>query len=52
MRAHPDCVGEQSADYLIWSEAALAEADAIDPMLQPFSKCFVAWNSKGKDSAT
>jgi hypothetical protein len=52
MREHPDCVGEQSADYLIWSEAALAEADAIDPMLQPFSKCFGAWNSKGKDSAT
>ena len=51
MREHPDCVGEQSADYLIWSEAALAEADAIDPMLQPFSKCFGAWNSKGEDSA-
>ena len=51
MREHPDCVGEQSANYLSWSEAALAEADAIDPMLQPFSKSFGAWNSKGDDPA-
>lgn len=52
MAGHPDCVGEQSANYLIWSDAALAEADAIDPMLQPFNKCFSAWDSTGGDSTT
>ena len=27
-------------------------ADAVDPMLQPFSKCFSAWYSKNGDSTT
>jgi hypothetical protein len=35
---------------LAWSKAAIAEANAIDPMLQPFNKCFSAWDSKGGDS--
>jgi hypothetical protein len=50
MAGHPDCGGGKSANYLIWSEAAHAEADAIDPMLQPFNKCFCAWESTVDDS--
>lgn len=52
MAVHPDCVGEQSANFLAWSKVALAEADAIDPMLQPFKKCFNAWGPTGDDSVT
>ena len=52
MAAHPDCVGERSANFLAWSKVALAEADAIDPMLQPFKKCFNAWGPTGDDSVT
>jgi len=52
MREHPDCVGEKSENHFIWSKAALAEADAIDPMLRPFNECFSAWNLKGGDSTT
>ena len=48
MAGHPDCVGEKSGDYLAWSEMALAMADAIDPMLQPFNKSFNAWDSMGQ----
>jgi hypothetical protein len=50
MAEHPDCIGEQSTNYLAWSQAAIAEADAIDPMLQPFNKCFSAWDFKSGDS--
>ena len=45
MAGHPDWVGDGRSNSLSWSEAALAEADAIDPMLQPITKCFTAWNS-------
>lgn len=52
MATHPDCVGEQLTSYLLWSKAALEEADVIDPMLQPFRKCFSAWDSNVEDSTT
>ena len=48
MAAHPDWVGEGKANFLSWSEAALAEADGIDPMLQPIDKCFSAWKADAK----
>lgn len=43
MATHPDWSGEGRSSFLSWSEAALAEADDIDPMLQPIDKCFSAW---------
>ncbi len=49
MAAHPDWIGEGRAKYLSWSSVALAEADSIDPMLQPISQCFSAWKSDGKE---
>lgn len=49
MAGHPDWVGDGRSNYLSWSEVALAEADAIDPMLQPIDKCFSAWNSEAKN---
>ena len=52
MREHSDYVGGKSANYLAWAKAALAEADAIDPMLQPFNKCFSAWNANGGSQTT
>jgi hypothetical protein len=45
MASHPDCVGEGRAYYLGWSEAAIAEANAIDPMLQPIDKVLCAWKA-------
>jgi hypothetical protein len=45
MANHPDCVGEGRAYYLGWSEAAIAEANAIDPMLQPIDKVLCAWKA-------
>ena len=45
MAGHPDWVGDGRSNSLSWSEEALTEADAIDPMLQPITKCFTAWNS-------
>jgi hypothetical protein len=45
MASHPDCVGEGRAYYLGWSEAAIAEANAIDPMLQPIDKILCAWKA-------
>jgi hypothetical protein len=47
MAAHPDCAAGQSEQYLAWSRAVLAEADLIDPMLQPFSQSFRAWEGTG-----
>lgn len=49
MAGHPDWVGDGRSNYLSWSEVALAEADAIDPMLQPIDKCFRAWNSEARN---
>ena len=49
MANHPDWVGEGRANYLSWSEVALAEADGLDPMLQPINRCFQAWNTETKD---
>lgn len=49
MAGHPDWVGDGRSNYQSWSEVALAEADAIDPMLQPITKCFTAWNSDTKN---
>ncbi len=49
MAAHPDWMEEGRSKYLSWSEVALAEADAIDPMLQPIDKCFNAWKSEPKN---
>ncbi|HYW58499.1 MAG TPA: hypothetical protein VE934_16215 [Polaromonas sp.] len=43
MAGHPDWVGDERQAYLAWSEAALAEADLIDPMRQPIHRCFSAW---------
>lgn len=43
MAGHPDWAGDDQANYLIWSEAALAEADDIDPMRQPIEQCFRTW---------
>lgn len=49
MAVHPDWVGDGRQNYLSWSEVALAEADAIDPMLHPIDKCFRAWKSDVKN---
>lgn len=49
MAKHPDWIGEGRANYLSWSEVALAEADGLDPMLQPINRCFQAWNTETKD---
>lgn len=46
MADHPDWVGDGRSKYLAWSKVALAEADAIDPMLQPIDECFSAWKSE------
>jgi hypothetical protein len=46
MANHPDWVGDGRASYLSWAEVALAEANAIDPMLQPIDKCFTAWKAE------
>lgn len=43
MASHPDWVGEGRSDYAKWSAVALAQADSIDPMRQPISQCFSAW---------
>ena len=48
MSAHPDWSGEGRANFLNWSQAALAEADGIDPMLQPISQCFSVWQADTK----
>ncbi len=48
MADHPDWIGERQANYLSWSEMALAEANGIDPMLQPINRSFQAWNSETK----
>lgn len=48
MANHPDWIGEGRANYMSWSEVALAEADGMDPMLQPINRCFHAWNSETK----
>lgn len=48
MANHPDWTGEGRANYISWSEVALAEADGLDPMLQPINLCFQAWNSETK----
>ncbi len=45
MAVHPDWVGDGRQDYLNWSEAALAEANGIDPMHQPIHRCFNAWKA-------
>lgn len=49
MAGHPDWVGDGRSNYLSWSEEALAEADAIDPMLRPIDKSFSDWNSETKN---
>lgn len=36
-------------DYLNWSEAALAEANGMDPMHQPVHRCFIAWKASALD---
>lgn len=46
MADHPDWIGDGRSKYLAWSKVALAEADAIDPMLQPIDECFSAWKSE------
>jgi len=48
MSAHPDWAGHGRANFLKWSQAALAEADGFDPMLQPISQCFSAWQDDTK----
>lgn len=48
MASHPDWSGEGRANFLSWSQAALAEADGIDPMLQPINQCFSAWKADTK----
>ena len=45
MAKHPDWVGDGRPNYLSWSAVALAEADDIDPMLQPIDRCFSAWKA-------
>lgn len=45
MAFHPDYQGEGLLSYSAWSKAALAEADALDPMLQPTTQLFSAWRS-------
>lgn len=49
MANHPDWIGEGRANYLSWSEVALAEADALDPMKQPIDQCFKVWKSETTD---
>lgn len=48
MANHPDWIGEGRANYIRWSEVALAEANEIDPTLQPTNRCFQAWSSETK----
>lgn len=49
MAGHPDWVGDGRPDFLNWSEAALAEANEMDPMLQPIQRCFNAWKTSALD---
>lgn len=51
MAGHPDWAGGQQ-DYLKWSETALAEADEIDPMLQPIETFFSAWKTSAMGKCT
>lgn len=45
MASHPDYQGEGLPAYIAWSKAALAEANALDPLLQPTVRLFSAWQS-------
>lgn len=49
MATHPDWSGEGRAKYQSWAEAALREADALDPMLQPIANSFSAWGVEACD---
>jgi hypothetical protein len=47
MAEHPDWVGDGRSNFLRWSELALAEANALDPMLQPVNQSFKVWDASG-----
>lgn len=49
MANHPDWIGDGKANYMSWSAVALAEADGLDPMLQPINRSFQAWTTDTKD---
>lgn len=43
MAGHPDSLDDGRERYLQWASVALAEAETLDPMTQPFSMVFSAW---------